>query len=207
MQEMEEKMETKGAGTGSSQQNRTPLRYKNRFTTKRIALMAMFMALSFAVSFLEFPIFPSASFLRLDFGNVFILLISFLLGPTEGVLVCLGKELFRALVSDSGGIGEIANVVVTSSYILLPSLVYRYHKGLKAVIPCLIGACFIGTLTALIINRFVTFPMYFGTEALVMYRAAFWFLAAFNLIKTVSVGILTVLLYKRLSNFLKKLKI
>jgi riboflavin transporter FmnP len=29
----------------------------------------------------------------------------------------------------------------------------------------------------------------------------------FNLIKTLSVGILTMLLYKRLSNFLKKIKI
>ena len=38
--------------------------------------------------------------------------------------------------------------------------------------------------------------------------AAFWIaLLIFNLIKTVAIGVLTLLLYKRLSNFLKKIKI
>ena len=38
--------------------------------------------------------------------------------------------------------------------------------------------------------------------------AAFWAaVLIFNLIKTVSVGLVTMLLYKRLSNFLKKMKI
>jgi riboflavin transporter FmnP len=38
--------------------------------------------------------------------------------------------------------------------------------------------------------------------------AAFWAaVLIFNLIKTVAVGVITMLLYKRLSNFLKKMKI
>ena len=122
--------------------------WKNRFTAKRLAFMAVFVALSYAVSFLEIPIFPATPYLKLDFGNVFILLISFLLGPIEGVIVCVLKESLRMIGSSSGGVGELANVAATSAYILLPSVIYRFRKGLKAVIPALIGACFIGTAAA-----------------------------------------------------------
>ena len=181
---------------------------KQRFSAKRLAFMAVFVALAFAVSLLDFPLFPALPFLKLDFGNVFILLVGFLLGPVEGIIVCILKELLRALASGSGGVGEIANAITTSAYILLPATVYRYKKGLKVVIPCLVAACFIGTGAALITNRFITFPLFMGAEAgVALFFEGFWFIVAFNLIKTASVGVLTMLLYKRLSKVLKKLKI
>ena len=91
--------------------NKTTL--KQRFSAKRVALMAMFVALSYGVSFLEIPLFPAAPFLKLDFGNVFILLIGFLLGPVEGLIVCALKESLRMIGSSSGCVGEIANMLVT----------------------------------------------------------------------------------------------
>lgn len=180
---------------------------KNRFTAKRLALMAAFVALAFAVSLLDFPIFPAVPFLKLDFGNVFILLIAFLLGPVEGVCVCVLKEALRVLTSGSGGVGELANVLMTCAYILLPAIVYQYKKGLKWVLPCLLAACFIGTGAALLANRFITFPLYLGEDGAVFFKQAFWFIVAFNLIKTAAISVLTLLLYKRLSNFLKRFKI
>ncbi len=190
----------------------TPMRskktsLKKRFSAKRIALMAVFSALSFAISLLDFPIFPATPFLKLDFGNVFILLISFLLGPVEGVMVCAVKESLRILVSTSGGIGELANMLVTSSYILLPSIVYHFRKGFKTVAWTLSVACLIGTGVALLANRYINFPLYMGAGAAAVFAQVFWFIVAFNLIKTVVISVLTLLLYKRLSNFLKKIKI
>ena len=179
---------------------------KKRFSAKRIALMGVFVALSYGVSFLEFPIFPPAPFLKLDFGNVFILLISLLLGPIEGIIVCVLKECLRLIGSTSGGVGELANMAVTTAYILLPATVYRFRKGLKYVIPCLIAACFIGTGAALLANRFINFPLYMGAGAKEAFASLWVYVLGFNLIKTAAVGILTALLYKRLSNFLKKLK-
>lgn len=180
---------------------------KRRLSAKRLALMAAFVALSYVVSFLEIPVFPATPFLKLDFGNVFILLISFLLGPVEGIVVCGLKELLRMIGSSSGGVGELANMIATTAYILLPSVAYRFKKGLKWVVPCLIAACFIGTGAALCCNRFITFPLYMGESAKAIFRDVFWYVAGFNLIKTAAVGLLTMVLYKRLSNFLKKMKI
>ncbi len=188
-------------------ENKKKTGIQKRLSAKRLALMAVFVALSYAVSFLEVPLFPATPYLKLDFGNVFILLISFLLGPVEGVIVCALKEGLRVLGSSSGGVGEIANFLVTTSYILLPSIVYQYKKGLKIVIPCLLAACAIGTGAALLANRFINFPLYMGEGAAAVFAQVFWFIVAFNLIKTLSVGLLTILLYKRLSNFLKKWEI
>jgi riboflavin transporter FmnP len=185
------------------------LTFKNRFTSKRLALMAVFSALAFAISILSFPIFPGTpvSFLELDFGNVFILLISFLLGPLEGVMVCVVKETIHILAGSTGGVGELANMLMTSAYILLPSIVYQYKKGIKWVILTLVCACVIGTGAALLVNRFITFPLFLGADGVVLFQKSFWLILAFNVIKTVSISILTLLLYKRLSNFLKKIKI
>lgn len=199
-----------------NQTKREKIGIKRRLSAKRLALMAIFVALSYAVSFLEIPMpLFGASFLKLDFGNVFILLIAFLLGPVEGVAVCLLKEGLRCIGSSSNGAGEIANFLVTSSYLLLPSIMYQYRKNLKTVVWTLLVGCVLATGTALLVNRFLVFPTFaflmggsiFGmtvTEAF----AAFWLaVLLFNLIKTAVVGLLTVLLYKRLSNFLKKMKI
>lgn len=190
-----------------TQNERKKTGFKNRLSAKRLALMAAFVALAYVVSLLDFPIFPATPFLKLDFGNVFILLISFLLGPVEGVAVCVMKELLRIIGSSSGGVGELANMLATSAFILLPSVVYQFRKGLKWVVPCLVAACFIGTGAALITNRFITFPLYMGAGAAAVFADTFWFIVGFNLIKTAAVSVLTLLLYKRLSNFLKKMKI
>ena len=181
------------------------LMLKKRFTAKRLALMGIFVALSFVVSLFSFSIFPTSPvfFLELDFGNVFILLISFLLGPVEGVIVCVLKETLRIFAGSTGGVGELANMLMTSAYILLPSIVYQYRKGIKSVALTLGLACVIGTIAALLVNRFITFPLFLGDAGASVFQEGFWLIVAFNLIKTASIGVLTLLLYKRLSNFLK----
>ncbi|MBQ8658839.1 MAG: ECF transporter S component [Clostridia bacterium] len=200
---MDEKEKNEGAGMSRKEKNAI----KQRFSAKRVAMTALFVALSYLVSFLELPLFPAAGFLKLDFGNVFILLIGFLLGPVEGVITCVLKEGLRAIGSGSGGVGEIANMLVTSAYILFPTILYRYKKGIGAVAASLGAACVIGTLVALPVNRFINFPLYMGDGAAAAFASLWGYILAFNLIKTVSVAVLTVILYKRLSYLLKKMKI
>ncbi len=203
-----EKSKRKGAGMR--------LTLKNRFSGKRLALMGVFVALSYAVSFIEIPLpLFGAQFLKLDFGNVFIVLIAFLLGPIEGVAVCFLKEALRCIGSSSLCAGELANFLITSSYLLAPAILYQCHKNLKTVIWSLSVSCLLATSVALLANRVLIFPTYaylFGGSIFGMSVAeafsAFWLaVLIFNLMKTTAVGLLTMLLYKRLSNFLKKLKI
>lgn len=211
LQETLEQEQTNGAGTSARKKT-----VKQRFSPKRLAIMAIFVALSYVVSLLEIPMpLFGAGFLELDFGNVFIVLISFLLGPLEGVLVCFLKEGLRCISSSSLCAGEIANFVITSSYLLIPSIAYQKRRTLKTVLITLSISCVVATGFALLANRFVIFPVYaylfggsiFGMTVVEAFSAFWVAVLLFNLIKTVSVGLLTLLLYKRLSNFLKKFKI
>lgn len=176
-------------------------------TTKRIVFIALFVALSYALSFFSFPIFPTTPYFKLDFSNVFILLTGMLFGPVEGVIVCILKEIIGITNSSSGGVGELANAIMTTSFILLPCIVYRKKKTTKAAVISLIPACLIGTAVALVTNRFIIFPMYMGDSAAAVFQSAFWFAIAFNLIKTGSISLITGLIFKRLAHFVKKYKI
>ncbi len=185
----------------------------NVFNAKKIAIMGVFLALSYAVSFIEIPApFFGASFLKLDLGNVFIALISFLYGPIEGVIVCLLKESLRCITSTSLCAGELANFITTSVYILLPSICYKFRRNLKTVIITLSISCVIATGMALIVNRFIVFPVYaylfggsiFGMTVEFAFNTFVWGLIIFNLLKTFTISIFTMLLYKRLSNLIKR---
>lgn len=180
---------------------------KKRFTVKRIVFIAMFVALSYALSFFSFPVFPVTPYFKLDFSNVFILLTGMLFGPVEGVVVCVLKEILGITNSSSGAVGELANAIMTTSFILLPSIVYSKKKSIKAAVFSLIPACLIGTAVALVTNRFIIFPLYMGDGAAAIFADAFWFAVAFNLIKTVSISLISGLIFKRLAYFVKKYKI
>lgn len=187
---------------------------KNVFTAKNVAGMAVFSALSFVVYLLEIPIFAStpASFLQLDLSNVFVMLAGFMYGPVPAIIVCAVKETIHISVGSTGGVGELANFIITTSYILLPSIVYRYKKGIKVVILTLIIACFIQSGVALLANKYINFPFFMGSvpfvpnqTSLEMFSMLWGYVFAFNIIKSVVISLLTILLYKRISHLFEKI--
>lgn len=212
LEEEREYIQTDGAGMRSKPCSSK----KKRLSARRLAAIAVFVALSYAVSLIEIPMpLFGAEFLKLDFGNVFLFLLSFLLGPIEGVFACIVKEGLRCFTSTSLCSGELANFLVTTSAMLLPSIAYRKKRTFRTVAWTLGVSCLIATGTALLVNRFLVFPTFaflFGGSIYGMSVAeafaAFWAaVLLFNLVKTVLVSILTILLYKRLSGLFKKWKI
>lgn len=169
------------------------------FNGKNIAKIAVFTALSFVVSIFEFPIFAQAPFLKLDFSNVFVLIGGFSLGPIHGVIILFVKEIL-CLIKTSNYIGQIANFIIGCSYVLLPTIVYYYKKGLKSVALTLSIASIIQVGVGLVVNRFINFPL-FGYPISAFYELAL-IISAFNLIKGVAVAIVTIILYKRIKKFL-----
>lgn len=180
---------------------------KQFFSARKIATLAMFTALSLVVSVFDFPIFPAAFFLKLDFGNVFIMLVGFLFGPVEGVIVCVIKEVIRMPLGSTGGIGELANIMVCCAYILIPSTVYKFKKSFKVVIPALIAGIIAQTVMGLLTNRFITFPMFFKGDAVAQFNKLYYFIIYFNLIKGTAISVICMLVYKSLSRVLKRFKI
>ncbi len=180
---------------------------KQFFSARKIATLGMFAALSFAISLLEFPIFPQAPFLELDFSNVFVMLMGFAFGPVEAFIVLTVKELLHIPLGSTGGVGELANILMGSAFILLPSAVYYFKKGLKVVIPTLLAGIVLQTAMSLVCNRFITFPLFMGGGAKEAFDSLFSFIIFFNLIKGAAISVLCIVVYKYLSKALKLLKI
>ena len=177
---------------------------KKYFSASTIAKLALFSALAFAVTFLEFPIFPPASFLKFDFANVFVLIGGFMYGPAAAIVISGVKECLCLLKSSTGGVGEIANFVVTFSFVIVPTLVYRFKKGLPVVILTLAAGCVLQVAAGLLSNRYINFPLFMGEGALAAFRSLWIYVLLFNLIKGVAVSLVTILLYKRISWLLNK---
>ena len=186
------------------------------FSTKNVAGMAVFAALSFVVYLLEIPIFAGtpASFLELDLSNVFVMLAGFMYGTIPAIIVTVVKEAIHLTVGTTGGVGELANTIITISYILIPSLVYKRKKGLKVVILTLILACAVQVGVSLIVNKYVNFHFFTGSAPFIvtetsngMFASLWSYILLFNSIKAVIISIVTVLVYKRVSYLFKKINL
>ncbi len=177
-------------------------------TTKKLVGTGCFATLAFVVSLIEFPIFPAADFLKLDFSAVFILLAGFIFGPTSAIAVSGVKELLRFLMgSATGGVGEIANFCIVLGFFIVPTVVYKFKKGFSTVIITILIGCVIQIALSLLVNRYVNFPLYMGDSAKVVFEALWYYIVLFNAIKSVAVSILTIILYKRVSKFIKSINV
>ena len=183
---------------------------KSHLSATHIAYMALFTALAFAVTFLEFPIFPApANFLKLDFANVFFMIEGFIFGPVEAVLSIGAKELLCLTKSSSGGVGELANFLMSTAYIIVPSVVYRFKKGRWWVALYLLLGCIVQVSSSLVVNRYINFPFFapfLGLDGAELFAQIWTFVLAFNAIKSVSVSVVVFLIYKPLSRFIKLTK-
>lgn len=176
---------------------------KNHFSATHIAYMALFTALAFVVTFLEFPIFPAAPYLKLDFANVFFMIEGFIFGPVEAVFSIGVKELLCLAKSSSGGVGELANFLMSTAFVILPALVYRFKKGRGWVALYLLCACVLQIGVSLPVNRYINFPFFMGDGAAAAFAGAWTFVLAFNAVKGVAVSVVVFLIYKPLSRLIK----
>ena len=209
-----EAVETAGEPASQAKSQKVKDAFKHYFTATRISYMALFTALAYVLylPYLEFSLIPAVPFLKVDFSNSFVLIAGFSLGPVAGVIVGVLKELIHwATFSSTGGVGEAANILIMLPYILVPSLLYKKYKGIKAVLVVLAGCCVLQAVWSIPVNYLLTFPFFAtlfhmcDTWAEVMqYYLSVWYCAVlFNLIKTVLVTVAVVLLYKPLSRLIK----
>lgn len=174
-------------------------------STQKIVTVAMLAALGFGLSWLEFPIFPAAPFLKLDFSTIATMLGGYIYGPISAIVIEGVKQLLCFFTkSSTGGVGEIANIIMNGSFVLVPSILYRFRKGIPSVLIGMAAGCLLQIAAGLICNRFITFPLFMGDAALEWFNDLWPLIIAFNAIKSVSVSAVTFLVYKRLSVALKQ---
>ncbi|MCR5453215.1 MAG: ECF transporter S component [Lachnospiraceae bacterium] len=185
--------------------------------TKYLAITGMLSAIAFILQFFEFPIPLMPSFIKLDFSDLPALLGAFALGPVSGVAIELVKNLIHLTLSQTGGVGELANFLIGAAFVFPAGLIYKRSKTKKnAIIGCVVGALCMAALS-FPINTYITYPFYenfMPREAIVAaYKVIFpavnelWqclliFNVPFTFFKAVCSVIITLVIYKRISPIL-----
>ena len=185
---------------------------------RMLTMTAVLSAIAFVLAFFEFPVPLSPSFARMDLSDLPALIGAFAYGPTAGILIELVKNALQLLTSSTGGIGELANFIMGSSFVAAAGLIYKFHKTKKtAMLACLIASVEMGIVAA-IVNYFILLPVFEAFMPLDQLTASFGefipFIKTkldvvlfnafpFNLLKGIGISIVTMLLYKRLTPVLK----
>ena len=182
----------------------------NYFMATRIAYIAIFTALSFALRFWEIVLLPGTpvGMLKLDFSNIFPLLGGFALGPIAGVTIGVLKEVLWMFFSSTGGVGELANIVMLLPFVLIPSIGYKYHKGIKSVILLVSIACVFEVAWCFPVNWLLNFPVFVGFNwkfgmSFFINNYVWGWVMLFNLIKWVVTAVVVMLIYKSISQLIK----
>ena len=185
---------------------------------RMLTMTAVLSAIAFVLAFFEFPVPLSPSFARMDLSDLPALIGAFAYGPAAGILIELVKNTLQLLTSSTGGIGELANFIMGSSFVAVAGLIYKFHKTKKtAMLACLIASVEMGIVAA-IVNYFILLPVFEAFMPLDQLIASFGefipFIKTkldvvlfnafpFNLLKGIGISIVTMLLYKRLTPILK----
>lgn len=186
--------------------------------TRKLTMTAMLSACSFVLQFLEFNVPLIPAFIKMDFSDLPALIASFALGPVSGVIVALVKNVLHLLVTNSGGVGELSNFILCAIFVIPAGLIYKHKKTrASALIGSLVGAL-ASALVSIPSNYFVVYPVYTAfmpMETIVaMYQAIrpstknllealIVFNAPFTFIKEMISVVITFIIYKHISPFLK----
>ncbi len=125
---------------------------------KKIALIGVLSGLAFITMLIEIP-FPLATWLKFDLSEVVVLYGMMVGGPIAGIAIGIGKTLLKFFISgsSSSGVGEIAALIATLSFILPSYFLYRYTKKLPfALITGTLTLAFVLTLA----NFYYITPFY-----------------------------------------------
>ena len=171
-----------------------------RWSTKRIAMYALFVALSMAVSFVDFPIMPGVEWLKYDPSGIVSLVAGFAYGPAAAAIVSVLGFLPHLFTNPWG---TLMAVLVALALSVPAALIYRRNKTRKgAVIGIIVGA--IVALVVAIVGNLIVTPFYAHMTTAQVVALIVPALLPFNVLKFTIHGVVTFLIYKPISNLLNR---
>lgn len=171
-----------------------------RWSTRRIAMYALFVALAMATSFIELPLPGIVNWLKYDPSGIVCLIAGFAFGPSAAVIVSILGFLPHLFID---AWGTLMAVLVALGLSVPAAFVYRRIRTRKgALLGILLGAI-VALIVAIVGNLIVT-PFYTGWPVSAVVAMIVPVLLPFNLFKFTIHGVVTFLIYKPISDLLNR---
>ena len=186
---------------------------------RKVSIIGICAAIATVLHVLDFPLlFLAPEFYKLDFSELPVLLCGFYLGPSATV-ACEGVKILLKLLlkgTSTAYVGDFANFVVGCSFVLPATIWYHAHKSKHSAVIGLILGTLSMTVLGTAFNALYLLPKFsqlfeLPLDAIIAMGAkingnihnvttfVILCVAPLNLVKGVSVSMLTMLLYKRVA--------
>lgn len=185
-------------------------------------MSAITVILYYFVKF-NLPFFPP--WLDIQVSELPALITGFIYGPFAGCLVILVRFVVKLPGTITAGVGELADLILSLSVVLVSSIIYKKHKTLKGAFVATGVGVGVGVVVSCFLNWLVLIPAYiylagFSIDTLVAlmgylpfevtkenFMLSYVLVGAlpFNLVRFILVYALTFLLYKRIHRLIRRL--
>ena len=189
-----------GNAPGTNAQDTYEFTNTNKWAPRQLVTMALMCAIGVLLSFVEFPLLPGVTWLKYDASAMPAMVCGFAFGPAAGLAVgVVGAVIHGILMADFSG--AVMNILVVAGFILPAALVYRRSRTFKSGVVGLVLSAITATVMAILGNLVIT-PMWLGVPLDAVVAMILPILAPFNLIKAGINAVLTLIVYKSISNLI-----
>lgn len=195
----------------------------NKSKLSKLTTVALFGAMSFVLMFFSFSVPIISPFAEFDISALPELIGGFILGPTGAIEIIAIKLLLKLAFKGSTSMftGEIQNFILSIAYVLPAVLYYRRHKTKKGAVIGLITGSLLSVVLSVFTNLYLIFPAFIKLYGLswdsiietcgavnshiknIPTFVAFSVIP-FNIISRTITSIITMLIYKKISTFIKR---
>ncbi len=170
----------------------------NRWDTRQLVTMALLCAIGVLLSFIEFPLLPGVTWLKYDASAMPAMVSGFAFGPAAGLAVgVVGAVIHGILMADFSG--AVMNILVVFGFVWPAAFLYAKRHTFKGAVAGLAVSVVAATVMAIVGNLLVT-PAWLGVPLQAVIDMIVPILTPFNLIKAVLNAVLTLVVYKSISN-------
>ena len=173
----------------------------NKWGTRQLVTMALLCAIGvLLLSFIEFPLIPGVTWLKYDASAMPAMVCGFAFGAGGGLAVGIaGAIIHGILMADFSG--AVMNILVVIGFVVPASLVYQHGRTLPRAIIGLIASVVCAVIMAIVGNLVIT-PAYLGVPMDAVIAMILPILVPFNLAKGIINAVLTLAVYKSISNLI-----
>ena len=184
-------------------------RQRSRMPVKKMVLIGMFSAISVILAYLfRLSLFPAAPFLEYDMADIPIVLITFMYGPSAGLITTVIVSVIQGLTvsAGSGWIGILMHIFATGCYVLVAGNIYKKRKNMGWEIAAMVAGTLAMTVSMVIWNILFT-PIFMGAPREQVMAILVPAIIPFNLFKAGVNSLAAYFVFKILQQVIKKTKI
>ena len=172
----------------------------NKWSTRQLVTMALMTAIGVLLSFIEFPLLPGVTWLKFDASNMPAMVAGFAYGPggggAGGILTAILHGLLMADFT-----GALMNVLTVTCFVLPAAIIYKKKRTYPAAIGGL-ALSIIAAMAGAVVGNLIVTPMWLGVPFEAVTAMIIPILIPFNLLKGLLNAVLTLVIYKSISNLI-----